>query len=71
MSNLRKKALGGVVMSKDCKEVWSEAFTEAMINGAGEIQAGLIADDAVSDHWSRLVDNGYDAMREIEGEDDS
>ena len=47
-------------MSKDYKEVWSEAFTEAMINGAGEIQAGLIADDAVSDWWSEKVDAAYD-----------
>ncbi|KKM58617.1 hypothetical protein LCGC14_1549010 [marine sediment metagenome] len=48
---------------KDPKEVWQEAYDDAVEDGLGEKVAALAADDAVTDHSASLIDDAMEQLK--------
>ncbi len=49
---------------KDPKEVWQEAYDDAIEDGLGEKVAALAADDAVTDYSASLIDDAMNRLKE-------
>ena len=49
---------------RELKEVWQEAYDEAIEDGLSEKLAANVADDAVTDHSASLIDNAMNRLKE-------
>lgn len=46
------------------KDVFQDAYDEAVENGASEDEAGQIGLDAITDRWAAMADDYRDRMKE-------